>query len=771
MPLILIPRIILAISVEVTHPRWEYNRPAGTQNNNNCFPLPILTNSNPPSFIEVKFETSDPDFNYLVQLIVMGQITYESGPHTSSSQNVTHSLPFHSFCYNVQTEIKVTVSKNGQSSYHSRYVIVYSSQYSSIYCPGNSNIPKSSFLNKQIVLIQTTGVSLRNDCCNPFANQNANAKRYRIDITESGNFQNKVVVIDQSNTYGTKSELPITGCRWGVVFSKTNNQVIFRTFIYEITLNSGYTFWWPCAPSDAAIAYHVYDSPPPIPPVIDRITQSPGVIHPQTSGRMITTLERGSPNGLHFNWTSFNRPPFMNDNASSSNSDHVIIENNYNGGYTYFAPSYHFNCKAINNYGWDERISPDVVYSTNGGGCPFVYVLNQDSVYVQDNNILHRSEFTEYQGIDIIDNYKLNITPGLFNNTINLKIIELDNDYSYLDKISLFAVDHPENTKIGITESGDIIYYYTSEVASSNNALFNTDSNVTKLIYYGTPNDSLSGEIGNTITLGAINGNNGSGDSLAIIISASCDRIRIPPIYKTYAGEISFFINGSINPIIKTFSRRENISEIIIPFTSAGARLDSAIITWNRDFIIDYISIVNISYNGFYISELQLWDAFHPQVLDSYIKLLDIDQDYMELDSVYQLELYYGGIAAVRDGFERAYVLRTVGRYDKNYESNNHINMYSNNLQNSLFSNKLHLNYPNPFNPNTNIKYEINKASFVRLIVYNILGQEIKRLVNEFQKPGIYEVVFDGTGLASGIYIYKLETQYFSALNKMLLIK
>ncbi len=86
-------------------------------------------------------------------------------------------------------------------------------------------------------------------------------------------------------------------------------------------------------------------------------------------------------------------------------------------------------------------------------------------------------------------------------------------------------------------------------------------------------------------------------------------------------------------------------------------------------------------------------------------------------------------------------------------------------------------NYPNPFNPVTKIKFDIPPLSStgegpgVRLVIYDILGREIAVLVNDHLKPGKYELVWDGTNYPSGVYYYRLESQYFTLARKMLLIK
>ena len=83
----------------------------------------------------------------------------------------------------------------------------------------------------------------------------------------------------------------------------------------------------------------------------------------------------------------------------------------------------------------------------------------------------------------------------------------------------------------------------------------------------------------------------------------------------------------------------------------------------------------------------------------------------------------------------------------------------------------LNQNYPNPFNPTTNIKYNITKSGLVTLKIYNILGQEVAVLVDQYQKPGNYKIDFNATNLASGVYLYRLESGDNSLTKKMLLLK
>jgi hypothetical protein len=81
-------------------------------------------------------------------------------------------------------------------------------------------------------------------------------------------------------------------------------------------------------------------------------------------------------------------------------------------------------------------------------------------------------------------------------------------------------------------------------------------------------------------------------------------------------------------------------------------------------------------------------------------------------------------------------------------------------------------NYPNPFNPTTNINYELPITSEVQLEVYKLLGQMVAILVSERQETGYYQIKWDASGYAGGIYSYRLSTKTgFSQSKKLVLLK
>jgi hypothetical protein len=89
----------------------------------------------------------------------------------------------------------------------------------------------------------------------------------------------------------------------------------------------------------------------------------------------------------------------------------------------------------------------------------------------------------------------------------------------------------------------------------------------------------------------------------------------------------------------------------------------------------------------------------------------------------------------------------------------------------SIYDFDLQQNYPNPFNPSTKISWQSPLASHQTLKVFDVLGNEITTLVNEFRNAGRYEIEFKAEGLPSGLYFYKLQAGSFTQTRKMILLK
>jgi hypothetical protein len=116
-------------------------------------------------------------------------------------------------------------------------------------------------------------------------------------------------------------------------------------------------------------------------------------------------------------------------------------------------------------------------------------------------------------------------------------------------------------------------------------------------------------------------------------------------------------------------------------------------------------------------------------------------------------------------------IKRTIQNiYNNNYQidsttsiADKHLSVPSNYL--------LYQNYPNPFNPITKIKYSLPLSDNVQIKVYDILGREIKTLLNEYKQAGTYEIEFDAGNLLSGVYFYSIRAGNYTATKKLILIK
>jgi len=84
---------------------------------------------------------------------------------------------------------------------------------------------------------------------------------------------------------------------------------------------------------------------------------------------------------------------------------------------------------------------------------------------------------------------------------------------------------------------------------------------------------------------------------------------------------------------------------------------------------------------------------------------------------------------------------------------------------------KLSQNYPNPFNPVTTIQFSLPEISNVRLVLYDILGREVKEIVKGEYGPGYHKVMLDASNLASGVYFYRLEAGKFTNAKKLMIMK
>jgi hypothetical protein len=80
-------------------------------------------------------------------------------------------------------------------------------------------------------------------------------------------------------------------------------------------------------------------------------------------------------------------------------------------------------------------------------------------------------------------------------------------------------------------------------------------------------------------------------------------------------------------------------------------------------------------------------------------------------------------------------------------------------------------NFPNPFNPETQIRYSVKESQLVQLKVFDILGKEVATLVNEVKPAGAYNITWNASSFPSGVYFYRIQAGSFVSTKKMILLK
>jgi photosystem II stability/assembly factor-like uncharacterized protein len=221
--------------------------------------------------------------------------------------------------------------------------------------------------------------------------------------------------------------------------------------------------------------------------------------------------------------------------------------------------------------------------------------------------------------------------------------------------------------------------------------------------------------------------------------------------------------------------------------------------SWSFDFYDSLYGVVTCSYGQAYLTTDggHSWKTFnkpignHPtdcKIIGPYIfgsqRILETGSDgkfmitYIypngEIDFDYQMPSYTKETLNTIEVFvenDFPYVWVAGNGFTILYRQFEKIPLEVNSENNSIYTFSLFQNYPNPFNPNTTICYQIPQREFVSLKIYNLMGEEIKTLVNEEQSAGTYNIKFNGGNLSSGIYFYTLKSGNFIKTKKFILLK
>lgn len=228
------------------------------------------------------------------------------------------------------------------------------------------------------------------------------------------------------------------------------------------------------------------------------------------------------------------------------------------------------------------------------------------------------------------------------------------------------------------------------------------------------------------------------------------DGIRQASNYSSWGSQLDALVAGeSPIKIILTGSRSDNSFDINAEVSQSGSVSDD-------DLVIHFVLVENVNYQG------RNGVAYHRNVMRKMVtsptgesfsinmgetknvdKTINIDTNNLISENLSVVVFIQSSSS------QKVYQSETITYSDLKVTSVDHTNTVP--LEYSLKQ-----NYPNPFNPSTKVSYNLPEQAVVRLTVYNLLGKEVKTLVNRSQHPGLYEYTFNAANLPSGVYFYKL---------------
>jgi hypothetical protein len=561
--------------------------------------------------------------------------------------------------------------------------------------------------------------------------------------------------------------------------SLTNNSVTLYTYIYEVRSADFNTYlgYFPCQANETVFAYSILSGPPQL-PNISSISQTPIPLRPGGYSTFTCNFVPGGGTASQYLWSITNNSGLNITHTSPTLQTFTITWNTSDifskvkGNDKYIKIS----CTASNSYGNSSK-SVLTYYSSNNG-CPWLIVTDQDTNIQFENNLLNKSQLPENQGNFITDKYILKTKPGIFDDKIKLDIVETSIDSSIINRIKLYSVIHPLGTKLGITANNEIVYYDSASVIQNDIAsLYDSDygyTDITSDLQFHNQNRSNSLAQGDSLYHIFAEYKNQDIINPAIITFMKRGILDpITPIAKdNFSGNL--FVNTPVGTSQFPFMRRENPDDVILPLTGKNllGSVDSIHIAWDKSFKIDYAAIASLNYIDFSVSELPLVTAFHTSDGDVLQNLLYLDSGYSYVSPNAYLNLEFSISPSMVPQVKTDYVLEINGQVIFLGSNKMRSTKVTNPNQNTIPDKySLSQNYPNPFNPVTKINFSIPKQGFVTLKIYDILGREVRTLVNETKQPGNYSVDFNGSSLASGVYFYRLESNSFTSIKRMVLIK
>ena len=407
--------------------------------------------------------------------------------------------------------------------------------------------------------------------------------------------------------------------------------------------------------------------------------------------------------------------------------------------------------------------------------CPVLFSYDGDR-FVQENPLLTACEASDYTEV-VTDYYQVMQPVQPRDGRITFQLKELEDEITYLEEFELITVDHRTDTRVGCSVDGRIFTY--EEAVTPLSAV--DHNGIDRLAEVSDADQSLfvSDEPGFLVVTFPTSQNQGF-VTLRAPIKLPCPFEDPGPGFPKTVVDLERMASSVTVELLDSDghwvtlpdlpSRQYAVDEIVLgslPSTVVGEPTTIRI-SWSGRFATDRINQYlpadeTPNVRTWAVSDYQL-DISRPAVkawagFDSgetlVMKKGDVFEINFDCDDVQDPNL------------TREYVVRAVGRYQPDY---------------SIFTGlvpgayQLYDAYPNPFNPATTLSYDLPVAGEVRLEVFNLLGQHVTTLVDEYQNAGHHDVEWNtaesgGDAVASGVYLYRLTAGDFSRSKKLILLK
>jgi Secretion system C-terminal sorting domain len=730
-------KVILILGIIMIMNQMVYSYTVNVISPNHCIDYPTHINYTSNEFV-VNFyiEREFPEETNMVHVIIgmaqRGSSVAVYSQTVETFQNIYATINLSSFqnlCYNEPIEIIVQATSVGIFTlpyFGYGYLFVHKNVISCTY--GSLSNGTSSLLNSG-----QTSLFASSNCNVPSGNYNA--ERYRVRFVLDGDFTDSTPVIIPQYCFGFDPSTPNYQFYWGRLVSQTNTQAIFETYVYANVWDLSGTFVGnvPCSPQDARIVYYWCKKAR-----IDSLVQYPRPVSYGTAGYVTCYLQNRDGNIL-YNWSDTNRLPYTFFTSLGDRARFIRYETPLDKSEV--TPEYQICCKVSNECSATPKECLNILWRND----PPQQCLNigfiEDSTFISENNILN--PFQSVSGNVVRDFYILKNPFISKKDMLEFRVFETENDITNLDLMELYLVTTDHQYNFAITNDGEEIAYKSDPEKVK--VILNNSEDVS-FILSKNDNNVKDFKAGDKLVFTFIQ----DGSEYVVLDSWVLNKDKIAGIITTNEGNDYPFFSRQNDNLNCIKIKKEDLKEFTIEI--------------KQDIVIDQLECVK-NEGGFQKVKLNLKAA--------YDKYGDITNDISIEDGKCtritkgnEAEFIYANNP--NSTLRTQYFIKAVGNYMDNDspETNNNMQKINPSLDYKLFDNT-----PNPFNPITNIKFEIPADGLVKLTVYDITGREIKTLLNEFKTAGSYEITFDGSDFASGIYFYKMEANNFKETKRMILIK